>query len=180
MNIIDTGIEQKLEEIKKEGALYISNMNKMVDEGLREIEAIKKGTHAIVANAKAINDTDDIHKECEHGVMLLDYCQECEEANDMYQGDTTQEQMLNLILRATEKLAKSELKNIDFNLTTRFKEDGLRFQITVYNKQDDNFSFWFYTFYSFNKNYTSLAKILNSIDKDDYQLIKELKKELDQ
>lgn len=174
MNINDTSIEQKLEEIRKEGALYISNMNKMVDEGLKEIEELKKDTCAIVAKMKVVNGSSDIHKEYEHPVMPLD----CDNEDEIYQGDTTNEQTLNLILRATEKLAKSKLKNIDVILTTRFKEDGLRFEIAVHDKQGDNFSFWFYKFWSFEKNYTSLAQILNTIDKDDYQLLKKLKKEL--
>jgi hypothetical protein len=180
MNITDTDLEQKLEEIRNEGALYIANMNKMVDEGLKEIEELKKDTCAIVALAKETNNPSDIHSECEHGVMVLDYCQDCEAADEIYQGDTTNEQTLNLTLRATEKLAKAKLKNIDISLNTSFKEDGLRFHITVSDKQNDNFTFWFYPFWSFEKNYTSLAKILNEIDKDDYQLLKELKKELSQ
>jgi hypothetical protein len=180
MNITDTGLEQKLEKIRNEGALYIANMNKMVDEGLKEIEELKTSTGAIVAIAKEANEYTDVHAECEHGVMALDCCQDCEEANEMYQGDTTQEQMLNLTLRAIEKLAKAKLKNINISLNTSFKEDGLRFHITVSDKKNDNFTFWFYPFWSFEKNYTSLAKILNEIDKDDYQLLKELKKELRQ
>ncbi len=91
MNITDTGLEQKLEEIRNEGALYIANMNKMVDEGLKEIEELKTSIHVIVAKAQAQNDADEIHEECEHGAMALDYCQDCEATNEISQGKTKQE-----------------------------------------------------------------------------------------
>jgi len=60
MSINDTSIEQKLEEIRKEGALQIADMNRMVEVGLNEIEELKTDTRAIVTKAKAINETNDI------------------------------------------------------------------------------------------------------------------------
>ncbi len=157
----------------------MNNIEIEIAEGLKEIEKLKKDTRAIVAKAKEMNDADDIHRECKHGVMALDYCEESE-ANKIYQGDTTNEQMFNLSLRATEKLSRLNLNNIDINLDTRFRKDGLRFSITISKqKETGNFTFWFYLFWTFEKNFENLAKVLNTIEKNNYQLLTELKEELD-
>lgn len=164
----------------------MNNIEVEIAEDLKEIQELKIDTRALVAKAKEMNDADkvpyeNIHKECEHGLMELDYCQECD-ADAIYQGDTTSEQMLNLSLRATEKLNRiiPELKNIDVNVSNNFRHDGLRLQITVFNREDkpNSKTFFFYTFYNFERNFEGMAKIIRAIEKDDLQLIEELKKEL--
>ena len=154
----------------------MTNIEAEIANTLKEIEELKTDTGVIVAKAKAMNDADDIHKECKHGVMLLDYCQECD-ADATYQGDTTNEQMINLNLKTIEKLSRLKLKNIDIYLTSRFKEEGLRFEITIHNKKGENLSFHHYLFWTFEKNFESVRETLKIIEKDDYQSLKELQKE---